>query len=250
MIDFHSHILPGIDDGARDVGMALKMLKAAYNDGIDTVVSTSHIYIGDESDIDEFLQRRNYAFDELQNAMAKSGGKYPEIRLGCEVHVKPHIGKYDSVAKLAIQGTDYILLEMPYSQWKQEHYEAVYNITTLGVKPVMAHIERFMRYRQEFYNLKSLGAVFQVNADSFLHKPMRKTLLQLYYDGYVHLLGSDMHNMDDRQNRLKDAYDIINTRFGSKFAEFSEKNAAAVLANQKLTKQDLPQLGFFDKLKL
>ena len=251
MIDFHSHILPGIDDGAADMETSLTMLKKAYSDGIDKVVSTSHIYIGDESDIDKFLLKRNKAYDDLCEAMAKDGGKFPEDRLGAEVYLRSHIGRYESVSRLAIQGTDYILLEMPmHKSWRQEHFEAIYNITTLGLKPIMAHIERYLRYRNDFHNLKSLGALFQVNADSFLHKSLRKELLNLFYDGYLHLLGSDMHNLTERPNRLREAYDIIAERFGKEFADYPRNNAKTVFANAVPENAKLPKLGFFDKLKL
>lgn len=250
MIDFHSHILPAIDDGAEDVQASLAMLKSAYADGIDTVVSTSHLYIEDESDIDEFLDARAGAYEALNKAMTADGGKFPQIKLGCEVRLKPHIGNYESVARLAIEGTDYILLEMPYSGWSNSHYEAIYDITVMGLKPVMAHIERFLRYKSEFHHIKSLPAIFQVNADSFLHKPMRKALLELYYEGYIHLLGSDMHNMHDRRNRLKEAYNIIESKYGASFAEYTEKSARAVLENSAPEKAVFPKLGFFDKIRL
>lgn len=250
MIDFHSHILPAVDDGAKDVSTSLEMLKRAAQDGIDTVVSTSHAYIGDESDIDEFVVRRNSAYDELQKAMAADGGKFPEIRLGAELHLKQYVGKYESVSRLAVQGTDYILLEMPYSGWNQELYESIYNIKLLGLKPVMAHIERYMRYHKEFGHLKSLDVLFQVNADSFTHKPMRKTMLELFYDGYAHILGSDMHNLDERRNRIKDADTVLKERFGREFSDYLFDNGEKVLANEQIKVRELPKLGFFDKMKL
>lgn len=250
MIDFHSHILPGIDDGAKDAEMSVAMLKNAARDGIDTVVSTSHIYIDEESDIDKFIERRSYAYDVLVKAMREDGGEFPDIRLGCEVHLKPHISNYDSIKKLAIEGTDYILLEMPYSGWSQAHYEAIYDISVMKLKPVMAHIERFLHHKADFHHIKSVGPLFQVNADSFLHKPLRKSLLELYYNGYIHLLGSDMHNLDDRKNNLKEAYDIIASRYGQVFADYTENNARTVLNNGAVGKGHFPKLGFFDKLKL
>ncbi len=250
MIDFHSHILPEVDDGAEDIKTAVQMLKKAARDGIDTVVSTSHAYIGEESDIDKFVERRNRAYDALREAVSGEVGKFPEIRLGCEVHMAPYIGNYESVSRLAIQGTDYILLEMPYSGWNQDIYEAIYNIQLMGLKPIMAHIERYMRYEKEFHNLKSLDVLFQVNAESFMHKPMRRTLLDLFYRDYVHLIGSDMHNLDDRRNRMKDAYKIITERFGKRFADYTERNAAAVLNNEQIEKTNLPKLSFIDRIKL
>ncbi|MEE0944817.1 MAG: CpsB/CapC family capsule biosynthesis tyrosine phosphatase [Clostridia bacterium] len=250
MIDFHSHILPAVDDGADDITTALKMLKRAKRDGIDTVVSTSHAYIGDESDIDRFLERRNSAYDELQKAMMADGGDFPEIRLGAELHLKAYMGKYDSVARLAIQGTDYILLEMPYSGWNQDLYEAIYNIQLMGLKPIMAHIERYMRFRSEFHNLKALEVLFQVNADSFTHKRMRKTLLELFYGGYIHILGSDMHNLDERKNKLKEACEILCEKFGQGFVDFAASNAVSILEGKKIEDGELPKLSFLNKLKL
>jgi len=250
MIDFHSHILPGVDDGAGSVEEALSMLRKAYDDGIDTVVSTSHIYIESESDIDDFLYARKSAYDKLMQAIVNTSDKYPKIKLGCEVHLKKNIDEMKKLTELAIEGTDYILLEMPYYSWKPELYELVYNISVMGVKPIMAHIERFLKYRHEFHNLKSVGAVFQVNADPFLHKSMRKELLDLFYNGYVHILGSDMHNMEDRVNNLKEAYEIIEKYYGSAFSEYTEKNAQRILNNESILKNELPKLGFFSKIRL
>ncbi len=251
MIDFHAHILPGVDDGAADVTTALLMLKNAYKDGITTVISTSHIYIEEETDIDKFLYRRNSSYELLCDAIKKDGGKFPEIRLGAEVYVKDYISRYDSIARLAIGGTDYILLEMPmHGKWTQGHFEAIYNLTTLGLKPIMAHIDRYLNHKDEFSDLDSLGAVFQVNADAFLHKSMRKSLLNLYYNGYIHILGSDMHNLTSRKNHLSEAYDLISDKFGNEFYDYSLKNSELVLDNKAVLKQNLPKLGFFNRLKL
>ncbi len=252
MIDFHSHILPDIDDGSGDIKTSLRMLKNAYRDGIEAVVSTSHIYIGDENDIDFFLQKRNSVYDALCKAMEADGGKFPQIRLGAEVYVRKHISRYESISRLAIGGTDYILLEMPMHSkgWQAEHYETIYNLTTLGLKPIIAHIDRYMQFRSEFENLKAVGAIFQVNADAFLHKSMRRELLKLYYDGYIHLLGSDMHNLADRKNRLKDAYEIICDKYGMPFADYPMENAKMVLENRSVYETTLPKLGFLDRIKL
>lgn len=250
MIDFHAHILPGIDDGAKNAQMSLEMLKNAYDNGTEVVVSTSHIYTEDESDIDVFLEKRAAALAALEEEAHKAGIKLPELRMGAEVYMKPHVGNYDSVKKLAISGTDYILLEMPYSGWNNDIYEAVYNVQTLGLKPIMAHIERFLQYRREFDQLKSLDVIFQVNAESFLHRPMRKELLKLFDEGYVQLLGSDMHNTTSRPNTMPEALEIIEKHFGTGYVKILEKNAQLALENKDVLHKKYPKLGFFDKLKL
>ncbi len=250
MIDFHAHILPGIDDGSKNVEMSLEMLTDAYENGTEVVVSTSHIYTEDESDIDAFIEKRAAALARLEDGVRKSGKKIPGLRLGAEVYMKPHVGNYDSVRRLAISGTDYILLEMPYSGWSNELYEAVYNVQTLGLKPIMAHIERFLQFRKEFEQLKSLDVIFQVNSESFLHRPMRKELLKLFDEGYVQLLGSDMHNTSSRPNTMPEALEIIEKHFGAGFVKILEKNAQLALDNKDVSHRKYPKLGFFDRLKL
>ena len=196
------------------------------------------------------MNARNASYEILKNAMDSNGGDFPEIRLGCEVHLKNNIDEMKDLVKLAVDGTDYILLEMPYTNWKPEIFELVYNISILGVKPIMAHIERFLKHRRDFYNLKSVGALFQLNADAFLHKSMRKELLDLFYDGYAHVMGSDMHNTEDRVNNLKSAYQIIEKYYGKEFAEVTENNARRILDNKSPLRTELPKLGFIKKIRL
>jgi len=250
MIDFHSHILPNIDDGAKDVETSLKMLESAKADGIDTIVSTSHIYITDEESIDKFLLRRKKAYNKLMDAISGSKDCYPKIILGSEIHIRSGIGEFKKLEELKIDGTDYILLEMPYSAWKEGHLETVYDIKARGFMPIMAHIERFYEYRDMFDDLKSIGVKFQVNADSFLEKQTRKIMYELFQNGYVHLLGSDMHNLDSRKNNLKEAYSVIEDKFGNCYSEYVKDNAKKFFTGKEITDKELPKLSFINKLKL
>ncbi len=250
MIDFHSHILPNLDDGPKDVKTSLEMLKSAKADGIETVVSTSHIYITDEESIDNFLLRREKAFDILKDAINCSKADYPEIVLGSEIHIRRAIGDYRRLDELKIGNTNYILLEMPYSEWKEGHLETVYDIKSRGLRPIMAHIERFYEYRNMFDDLKSIGVKFQVNADSFLEKSTRKIMYELFQNGYIHLLGSDMHNMDSRNNNLKEAYKVIEEKFGKEYSDYLIDNANKFFKGEEITDRELPKLSFAKKLKL
>lgn len=250
MIDFHTHFLPNIDDGAKDVETSLEMLRCAKSDGINTVVSTSHIYITDQSSIDEFLLRRQASFSLISDEVLNNSSIYPEIELGAEVHIRGGIGDYERISDLKIGNTNYILLEMPYSEWNESHFETVYDITSKGLVPVMAHIERFYNYRDLFDNLKSLGVKFQVNADSFLEKQGRRELLELFQNGYVHLLGSDTHNLRSRPNNLKKAYEIIREKYGIEYENNLIENANKFFDGEKIIDKDLPNLGFMKKMKL
>lgn len=250
MIDFHSHILPAFDDGAEDVQTSLQMLRQAYEDGINTIIATSHAYIINDKSVDKFLEKRAESYEKLKEAMAADGGHFPEIKLGAEVHIKSFLANLDNIGKLAIEGTNYILIEMPYTAWKQEHYESVYNCSVSKLRPIIAHAERYLERADKLRHLKAFGAIFQVNADSFMSKQTRKQLLNMFYDGYAHILGSDMHNTTTRPNRMKDAYLTISETFGDAFLEYVMRNADLVLANKSVKDGDLPNIPFFKKIMM
>ena len=138
MIDFHSHFLPNTDDGAKDLEMSLEMLRFSKKSGVNTVVSTSHCYAfeGNES-IKRFLKRRKNAYTEVLSAIDGKEEDYPRIVMGCEVHLVKNLSTFSELPKLCIQNTDYILLEMPFSVWQDEHFEEIYRITNLGLKPII-----------------------------------------------------------------------------------------------------------------
>ena len=126
MIDFHSHFLPNIDDGAKNLDESLEMLRISKKSGVDTVVSTSHCYAFDgSSSIQSFLEKRQLAYSQVSSAIQDSNELYPEIVLGCEVHLVHNLSTFPELPLLCIQNTDYILLEMPSSEWKDEDFEEI-----------------------------------------------------------------------------------------------------------------------------
>ena len=115
LTDFHSHILPGVDDGSRSVEQSLQMLRAEADQGIMRIVATPHFYARHD-DPDRFIRRRNAAAAALQKDMEDHPG-FPQIVLGAEVHYFPGISESEHLSKLTIEGTDYVLIEMPTPPW-------------------------------------------------------------------------------------------------------------------------------------
>ena len=115
MIDWHSHILPGVDDGSRDPDESLELLKMLKAQEIGTVIATPHIHANIESP-DQFCERRKAAYEELSGAIPEG---MPKIRLGAEVRYYPGIEKMSDLKKLRIEGTKLLLLEMPMSKWTE-----------------------------------------------------------------------------------------------------------------------------------
>ena len=110
MIDFHTHVLPGIDDGSRGTDMSMQMLETSYNYGIDVMVATPHFYIR-HTDVEGFLRHRNDSYRALMHKAKSRNTPIPDIRLGAEVFYFTGISALEDLDKLCIEGTKYLLLE-------------------------------------------------------------------------------------------------------------------------------------------
>lgn len=249
MIDFHSHILPGADDGAKTPEIALQMLQESYAQGVRTVISTSHCYITDPKSVQRFLEKRERCYRTLCDALAATDAPVPEIRLGAEVHMERDFSEYPALEELCIAGTNYILVEMPYKKWSPQLFDCLYSLKLRGLQPIMAHIERFAAQEKLFKNLEELDVLYQVNADSFLHAPAKRFVTKLYEKNMIHFLGSDMHDCEMRAPRMQAAGEAIQKKYGTEFGEYLQENAACVLENAPVESRSFPKLGFWEKLK-
>lgn len=207
--DFHSHILPGIDDGSRDPDMTRMMLDEMSAQGIGRVVATPHFYSMRE-DLDRFLERRAAAAEALDDV--HDCAKHPKVCLGAEVAYFHGISRVESIARLCTAGTKYLLLEMPFCHWDSDTVNDVAAMEDeIGVKPVLAHVERYRAYRNRaaFSTLLREGVLFQSNASFFINSRTQKRALRMLGSGKIHFLGSDCHNMSDRRPNLGIALGII-----------------------------------------
>lgn len=216
-VDFHSHILPGVDDGSRSVEESLEMLRAEARQGIGTVVATPHFYANHDTP-ERFLRRRAAAWEMLQTAMALEAG-LPEIILGAEVYYFSGISDSDQLYRLTTGQKRYIMLEMPTVPWTQNMYQEMENIYTKhGITPIIAHIDRYispLRHRQILDRLEELPVLVQANSDFFL-RPMTVPLaLRMLKEKRIHLLGSDCHNCSTRKPELGRAIEKIEKHLGA-----------------------------------
>ncbi len=232
MIDTHSHFLPGIDDGADSVESALKILEDLKNQGVDTVVSTSHYYEWQE-DISSFLSRREQAYNILIENMQKLGGEYPNIVLGAEVALTPEIPKSEDLKKLCIGDTNNILIELPYSGYHEWIPYAIFEISSRhGLVPVLAHFERFCTSKnklQQYKELLALDVKLQINTESFLYRKPFKVIKHLAKEGAIDVIGSDTHNMTSRKSTFADGIKRIDKKFGKDFLVKLDNNAKKLI---------------------
>ena len=118
MIDFHSHILPAIDDGSRDVEETKQLLHEEMNQGVTSIIATPHFY-ADRFSVERFLEERQKAFQTvLEDTQIRQQGR-PSLCVGAEVYFFPGMGRAEKLRSLCIEGTDVILIEMPFVQWTE-----------------------------------------------------------------------------------------------------------------------------------
>ena len=197
MTDTHTHILPGIDDGAASLSESLAMLAACREQGVDTVVLTPHFYPSVES-VEDFLQRREEAFKQLQAAVTP---ELPRLVLGAEVAWCPGIEKMEKIAQLTMGESQYMLLEMPVSAWTREQLDSLWNLLSAKrVIPVLAHVERSIRQQKDgqFQEVADMQIPMQLSAAMFRGFFDGRKALRLMKEGQW-MIGSDCHNLTTRQ---------------------------------------------------
>ena len=220
VIDFHTHILPGIDDGSRSVEESMEMLIESARQGVDVMLATSHFYPGRDR-VERFLERRRGAYNKLQAAMKKSRRKLPQIKLGAEVAFFEGISRAGALRDLTIEGTDLLLLEMPFGKWTTADLEEIEEIVDQGdVRIVLAHLERFLQVpanKKRIYELMELPLFVQVNAGSLLDWKTRSKTIKLLDRKGIGLLGSDCHGIRHRVPNLKEGREMIRKKLGEDF---------------------------------
>ena len=229
MIDFHSHILPGIDDGSKDVAESLRMLSLLKEQGIDTVVATPHFYANHTS-VDKFLQRRQASYELLKESLPPDA---PTILLGAEVRYYEGISRLSELRALRIGDSKLLLLEMPESRWTEYTVRELVDLScNSGIRLVLAHIERYLRLQSPavWERLRESGILMQVNADFFGDFRTRRKAIRMLANQDLQLIGSDCHNLTDRAPQIDKAYDLIQKKLGEGFVDQMNDFASSLLA--------------------
>lgn len=217
VVDFHSHILPGIDDGSKSIDESMAMLKMEWEQGIHQVVATPHFY-PQHDQLSRFLDRRGQAFARLEEKVA-GVPQLPKLHIGAEVHFFHGISDCDELPLLTIDNGKYILIEMPHCPWTEEMYYQLERICTKqNLHPIIAHVDRYLkgfRRGNTLQRLAELPVLVQANADFFLDRWTEKTAINMLRDGKIHLLGTDCHNLTSRKPNLEAALQKIEKRLGA-----------------------------------
>ena len=191
IVDFHAHILPCADHGSNSVSTSLKQLKYAKEQGVNRIIATPHFYPHRHT-LDMFLKRRAHAYEELASELTPD---LPEIKLGAEVLLCEGLENFSGVEELCIIGTKTLLLELPFSDFRNEYADTASELMRRGIDIVLAHVDRYPR--ESIERMLDVGVTkFQLNASSLAKMFKKKHLLEWVNQGLVVALGSDIHNED------------------------------------------------------
>ncbi len=197
ILDFHTHILPGMDDGSRSIEESLSILREECRQGVKTAVLTPHFYAFQNSP-GQFLKRREEAWNRLKPHLEDM----PSLLLGAEVHYFEGICRTEDLGTLCVEGTDLLLLEMPMCRWTTRMVDDVIELNERGdLKIVLAHVERYLAMQpfKTFERLLSFGILFQSNVSFFADWKTRHKAMSMLKRDQIHLLGSDCHSMGSRR---------------------------------------------------
>ena len=197
MIEYHCHILPGIDDGAKDVETSLAMIEMMKEQGVDRIIATPHFYAHREKSVAEFLKKRQESYEMINDKAA-----IKDIRLGAEVAIENGISELPDIEKLAIEGTSIILLELPYRDYSKWMSEEIYNVSAeYKLKVMLAHVHRYLEYysKEEIEGILSTKAIMQINNEAFSSWKEKKLAKRIIADEKQFVFGSDAHNTSNRK---------------------------------------------------
>lgn len=187
-LDYHAHILPGCDHGSNSIAMSLKQIDMAKSAGIQTICATPHFYPHKESVV-SFTSRRK---ETVANLFSQLSQEAPRILLGAEVLICDGMERLDGLRELCLEGTNELLLEMPFYRWSDSIWDTLYRLNDLrDIQIVIAHADRYPP--EDIQQLISEGIPLQLNAESLRRPLHRRRYLDWIQNGYVSYLGSDIH---------------------------------------------------------
>lgn len=242
IIDFHSHILPGIDDGSDSVEKSLYMQKLCAGQGVDIIVATPHFYAWQDR-VEEFLERRENAYQSMLAAYSDASHiqildssaavDMPQLRLGAEVTYFRGISEAEKISQLTVEGTDLFLLELPFEVWDAAVLREVEELIEVrGFQVMLAHLERYLvipENKKQIKQLLELPLHVQLNAGSLLDWKRKGKTLKLFKNSKSHVLGSDMHGVHRRPPNLAAGREVLQKKFGTAFIEELDRTGETLL---------------------
>lgn len=213
MIDIHSHIIPGVDDGSKSIKMTIEMLRNAELEGTSEIIATPHFC----REYAEVEYGEIVALTERINKLAEDEGINVKIHHGQEVYYSEHFIEDYKEKRIGTLGeSNYLLFELPLQgHFEREILDTIYELQVMGIKPILAHPERykFLKEKPELINeFIDEEVLFQMNAGSIsgaFGKETKKTAELFVKNGIYNFIGSDAHNSTSRKTGIKEGTNLV-----------------------------------------
>lgn len=216
MIDWHSHVLPQMDDGSCDVTESIELINMQASQGINVVVATPHFYANDET-VKLFLERRMTSFEILKSKLTND---MPKLLLGAEVKYYQGISRMADIDMLKIEGSKLILLEMPTTTWTEYMVRELIEMSSRSsIKIVLAHVERYLNFQNKkiWRRILESGILAQTNAEFYISFNSKRKAVSLLKERNIHFVGSDCHGLKFRPPQIGKAFEVIRKKLGNDY---------------------------------
>ncbi|MEY8343893.1 tyrosine-protein phosphatase [Niallia circulans] len=240
MIDIHSHILPGIDDGAQTIEDSIKMAKTAVNEGITSIIATPHHKNNQFNNLKSSILTK---VNEL-NTVLKQENIPLTVLPGQEVRIYGEVVEdFYKGDILTLNHTKYLFIEFPSSSVPRYAERLLYELQTEGIISIIVHPERnkeLLEKPELLYQLVKNGALTQVTASSlvgYFGKNVKKFSEQLIEHNLTHFLASDAHNIHNRTFKIDEALDMIEKTFGLDYIYLLKENAELLVRDKNIIKE-------------
>ena len=231
MIDIHTHLLFGVDDGPQTIEESVEMLKRAKEQGIDAMILTPHYRHG------MFAYPSDKIKENCTALLAPAQQIGIKLYLGTEHHVNSMIIEYIQSGRVrTLANTQYVLAEYKHDTEFEYIAKSVHDLLSHGYIPIIAHVERYMCMYEDIDRvdwLRDVGAMIQVNANAILGMEGFKTkgfTKKLLKYGYVDFVASDSHDLKKRANNLGKCREYLYKKYDERYVDkLLERNAGEIL---------------------
>ena len=215
LYDIHCHVLPGVDDGAKNMDIALALIEKEIEAGVETIILTPHFRKEMfEPDMEDIWN----AYDEL---LYETRYKNIRLYLGCEFHANMEmVETLDNELRPTLADSRYVLTEFAHNSTRAFMKERADALLMSGYRPIIAHIERYRATRKDFdliEDLIEMGCEVQVNADAIIGRDglgAQRFCKKLMQEDMLHYVGSDTHNLRGRAPHLGECCEYLKKHMG------------------------------------
>ncbi|MBC8313052.1 MAG: phosphoesterase [Candidatus Cloacimonetes bacterium] len=235
MIDIHSHILPGLDDGAENFEQSFEILNELINQGVKEVIVTPHIISGSYDNNRKTIDEK---FDELSAKIVKNKLQI-KIHKGAEIYFEPNLIEKVKREKLSLAGSSYILVESDLQRFPNNFFETLFEFQFEDFIPILAHAERYFQFINNFdflLDIANRGILIQTNCGCLLGDYGEKIQVlthKMLEVGCIHFVASDVHNLAKRPILMDAAYQYLSEKYSENLAELlMYENPKKVINNE------------------